>query len=179
MRADTQSSKAFVYTDYHPRWLRQHMSHLLVAREAGVFRVHPARAHVPVRRLVCVYLLLLTQAVIDGPAAYAQFMAWSASPWMILLNVVSFALLVFHAITFFDAAPQALIVHLGSHAGCREQLVLIGSLRRHWVGAARVGSSSGCSVRADDDQDDIRNRCCGCSSAPAACCRACSCRRCS
>ena len=26
MRADTQSNQAFVYTDYHPRWLRRHVS---------------------------------------------------------------------------------------------------------------------------------------------------------
>ena len=113
MRADTQSSKAFVYTDYHPRWLRQ-------PKHTYWWLEKPAYFAFILRELTClpvawvaVYLLLLIQAVIDGPAAYEQFMAWSASPWMILVNVVSFALLVFHAITFFVAAPQALIVHLG------------------------------------------------------------------
>ena len=113
MRADTQSSKAFVYTDYHPRWLRQ-------PKHTYWWLEKPAYFVFILRELTClpvawfaVYLLLLIQAVIDGPAAYEQFMAWSASPWMILVNVVSFALLVFHAITFFVAAPQALIVHLG------------------------------------------------------------------
>ena len=113
MRADTQSSKAFVYTDYHPRWLRQ-------PKHTYWWLEKPSYFVFILRELTClpvawfaVYLLLLIQAVIDGPAAYEQFMAWSASPWMILINVVSFVLLVFHAITFFVAAPQALIVHLG------------------------------------------------------------------
>ena len=113
MRADTQSSKAFVYTDYHPQWLRQ-------PKHTYWWLEKPAYFAFILRELTClpvawfaVYLLLLARAVIDGPAAYAQFMAWSASPWMMLVNVVSFALLVFHAITFFVAAPQALVLHVG------------------------------------------------------------------
>jgi fumarate reductase subunit C len=134
MRADTQSSKAFVYTDYHPRWLRQ-------PKHTYWWLEKPSYFAFILRELTClpvgwfaVYLLLLTQAVIDGPAAYAQFMAWSASPWMILVNVVSFALLVFHAITFFDAAPQALVVHLG-RTRVPAVLVLIGHYAA-WVAAS-------------------------------------------
>jgi fumarate reductase subunit C len=125
MRADTQSKDAFAYTDYHPRWLRQHVStywwlekpvyFLFILRESTCLFVG----------WFAVYLLLLINAVVNGPAAYQAFMAWSATPWMILLNVVSFALLVFHAITFFDAAPQALVVHLG-RTRVPGQLVLLG-----------------------------------------------------
>jgi fumarate reductase subunit C len=134
MRADTQSSKAFVYTDYHPRWLRQ-------PKHTYWWLEKPSYFVFILRELTClpvawfaVYLLLLIQAVIDGPAAYEQFMAWSASPWMITLNVVSFALMVFHAITFFDAAPQALVVHLG-HTRVSGRLVLIGHYVA-WAGAS-------------------------------------------
>jgi len=81
-----------------------------------------------------IYLLLLINAVADGPAAYQAFMAWSATPWMILLNAVSFALLVFHAITFFDAAPQALVVHLG-RTRVPGPLVLLGHYAA-WIAAS-------------------------------------------
>jgi fumarate reductase subunit C len=114
-----------LYTAYHPRWLRQRKNTYWWLEKPSYFAFI-------LRELTClpvawfaVYLLLLTQAVIDGPAAYAQFMAWSASPWMIVVNVVSFALLVFHAITFFVAAPQALIVHLG-RTRVPGSLILIG-----------------------------------------------------
>jgi fumarate reductase subunit C len=134
MRPDTQSSQAFVYTDYHPRWLRQ-------PKHTYWWLEKPAYFAFILRELTClpvawfaVYLLLLVQAVIDGPAAYAQFMAWSASPWMILVNAVSFALLVFHAITFFDAAPQALVVHLG-RTRVPGQLVLLGHYGA-WIAAS-------------------------------------------
>jgi fumarate reductase subunit C len=32
---------------------------------------------------------------------------------VLVLNIVSFVFLVYHAITFFDATPQALSVHIG------------------------------------------------------------------
>jgi fumarate reductase subunit C len=134
MRADTQSNQAFVYTDYHPRWLRQ-------PKHTYWWLEKPAYFAFILRELTClpvawfaVYLLLLIQALIDGPAAYAQFMAWSAEPWMITLNVVSFALLVFHAITFFDAAPQALVVHLG-RTRVPGRLVLLGHYAA-WIAAS-------------------------------------------
>ncbi len=102
-----------VYTDYHPRWLRRHVSTYwwLQRRSYFGFILREATC-IPVAWFV-VYLLLLVRAVTEGPDAYAAFLAWSAEPGILLLNIVSFALLVFHAITFFDAAPQALVVHLG------------------------------------------------------------------
>jgi fumarate reductase subunit C len=60
-----------------------------------------------------VYLLLLVRAVGRGPASYAEFLAWSATPWILALNVISFVLVVFHAVTFFEAVPQAIVVHVG------------------------------------------------------------------
>ena len=58
-------------------------------------------------------MLLLANAVSQGPGSYARFIEWSATPWVLALNVVSFLFVVYHAITFFDAAPQAMVVHVG------------------------------------------------------------------
>ena len=60
-----------------------------------------------------VYLLMLVNAVIQGDARYQEFLTWSASSSVVLLNVISFFFLLFHAVTFFDAAPQAMVVKLG------------------------------------------------------------------
>ena len=123
-----------LYTDYHPRWLRRRVSTYWWLEKPAYFAFI-------LRELTClpvawfaIYLLLLIKALVDGPAAYAQFMAWSASPWMILVNVVSFVLLVFHAITFFVAAPQALVVHLG-RTKVPGQLVLLGHYAA-WIAAS-------------------------------------------
>jgi fumarate reductase subunit C len=62
---------------------------------------------------IVVYLLMLINAVIQGDAAYQEFMTWSATGPILLLNIVSFLFLIFHAVTFFAAAPQAMVVKLG------------------------------------------------------------------
>jgi fumarate reductase subunit C len=78
-----------------------------------------------------VYLLFLVDAVIRGADGYARFIAWSAQPWVLALNAVSLLFIVLHAVTFFDAAPRAMVVHVG-RTRVSERLVLAG----HYLGWA-------------------------------------------
>ena len=101
------------YTPYHPRWLRPRVSTYWWLGKWSYFRFI-------VRESTCmsvmwgvVYVLLLANAVSRGPGSYAQFIEWSATPWVLTLNVVSFLLVAYHAVTFFEAAPQAIVVHVG------------------------------------------------------------------
>jgi fumarate reductase subunit C len=59
-----------------------------------------------------VFLLLLVHAVSQGGKQYQQFLNLSSNPWMLALNVVTLAFLLFHAITWFNLAPQAMVVRL-------------------------------------------------------------------
>jgi fumarate reductase subunit C len=59
-----------------------------------------------------VYLLLMIRAVARGGEAYQQFLTWAAQPAMLVLNVIALAFIVFHAITWFNLAPQAMVVHV-------------------------------------------------------------------
>ncbi len=59
------------------------------------------------------YLLLLVRAVGQGDAAYQQLLAWSATTPILILNIVSLLFVMFHMVTFFDAAPQAMVVKVG------------------------------------------------------------------
>jgi fumarate reductase subunit C len=59
-----------------------------------------------------VFLLLLVNAVGQGTREYRQFLNLSSEPWMLALNVITLAFLVFHAITWFTLAPQAIAVRL-------------------------------------------------------------------
>ena len=61
-----------------------------------------------------VYLLLLVGAVSGGSAGYERFLAWSAQPAVVLLNLVSLFFVAFHAVTWFNLAPQAM-VGINSH----------------------------------------------------------------
>jgi fumarate reductase subunit C len=60
-----------------------------------------------------VLLLQLVSAVDTGPESYAGFIAWLTTPWVQVLNILSFLFIVYHALTFFVAAPQALVMHVG------------------------------------------------------------------
>jgi len=124
-----------IYTDYHPRWLRQKLSTYwwLEKREYVSFILREGSCMFVAWFVV--YLLLLVNSVVGGPASYARFLEWSATPWVLTLNVVSFLFIVYHAITFFVAAPQAMVVHIG-HQRVPGFLVLAG----HYVawGAASV-----------------------------------------
>ena len=60
-----------------------------------------------------VFLLLLVRAVSRGEAFYEHFLQRAAAPGIIVLNVVSLVFVVYHAVTFFNAAPQAMVVSAG------------------------------------------------------------------
>lgn len=61
-----------------------------------------------------VYLLLLVHAISSGSAEYQRFLDFSARPWMAALNVVALAFVLLHAVTWFNLAPKAIVLRLGS-----------------------------------------------------------------
>jgi fumarate reductase subunit C len=100
------------YTAYHPRWYRRRMS---------VWWWLKNRAYLKfvLRELTSVFvaffaLLLLwqLQALGQGPDAYAQFTAQLRTPLFLTLNVVAFLFVLFHAITWFNLSPTAMVVRV-------------------------------------------------------------------
>jgi fumarate reductase subunit C len=106
-------SQSPVYTDYHPRWLRRHVSTLWWLEKRAYFAFILRESTCMFVAWFVAYLLFLVRAVSGGFADYQVFLSWSAQPGVLMLNIVTVAFLVFHAITFFIATPQALVVHLG------------------------------------------------------------------
>jgi fumarate reductase subunit C len=122
-----------VHTAYHPRWLRRHVSTLWWMERASYFAFILREASCLFVAWFVAYLLLLVWAVSQGAAAYAAFLTRAGQPAVATLNIVAFAFLMYHAITFFDAAPQALVVHIGRRR-VPERLIAIG----HYAGWAVV-----------------------------------------
>jgi fumarate reductase subunit C len=101
------------YTDYHPRWFRTRVPTLwwlgrgtylaFILRELSSLFV----------AWVVVYLLFLVNAVSQGDEAYQRFLAWSTGPLMLGLNLLTLFFVVFHAVTWFNLAPQAMVVRMG------------------------------------------------------------------
>jgi fumarate reductase subunit C len=60
-----------------------------------------------------VFFLLLVSAVGRGEDAYREFLSWTGSPGILLVNLVGLLFVLFHAITWFNLAPRAIVVWLG------------------------------------------------------------------
>jgi fumarate reductase subunit C len=71
-----------------------------------------------------VFLLLLVRAVSQGGHEYQRFVDRSSAPGMLALNVVALAFVAFHAITWFNLAPQAMIVRVRGKRLARSRIVL-------------------------------------------------------
>ena len=100
------------YTEFHPRWYRPRMPVFWwVGRRSYLIFVLRELTSVFVAWFV-VFLLLLVHAVGQGGKQYQQFLNLSSNPWMLTLNVIALAFVVFHAITWFNLAPQAMVVRL-------------------------------------------------------------------
>jgi fumarate reductase subunit C len=102
-----------IYTDSHPRWLRQRMStYWWLGKWPYVKFILRELSSIFVAWFV-IYLLLLVRAIGRGEEAYRAFLALSAHPVMLTINVVTFLFITFHALTWFAVAPQAIVAHLG------------------------------------------------------------------
>jgi fumarate reductase subunit C len=72
------------------------------------------------RDLSCVFMayfvvvtLLQIRALGNGPEAYAAFEARLRNPLLIVLDAISLLFVVYHAVTFFNAASTATVVRVG------------------------------------------------------------------
>lgn len=100
------------YTPYHPRWYRRRVSvwwWLQNPRYTGF--VLRELTSVFVAFFAAVYLWQL-RALVQGPEAYAQFLARLGSPFFLILDGVAFLFVLFHAVTWFNLAPKAMVVRL-------------------------------------------------------------------
>jgi len=106
-------SERTAYSEYHPRWLRRRPStYWWLERRAYLAFITRELSSIFIAWFV-VYLLLLVRAVSQGDASYHQFLVWSRHPVVLVLNVVTLLFVVFHAVTWFNLAPKAMVVHLG------------------------------------------------------------------
>ena len=84
-------------------WLRKRTYFVFVMRELSSFFV----------AWYVLFLLLLVRAVDRGDAAYADFLDWAGSPVVVVVNVVAFAFIVLHTVTWFSLTPQAMDLRAG------------------------------------------------------------------
>ena len=47
-----------------------------------------------------------------GEESYRQFLSWAGRPWVLVLNLVALLFVAYHAVTWFNLAPQAMPVRV-------------------------------------------------------------------
>jgi fumarate reductase subunit C len=100
------------YTPYHPRWLRTRVSTYWWLQRGAYFAFIVRELTSVFIAWFVIYLLLLVRAVARGADGYVRFLEWSARPVVLALNVVALCFIVYHTITWFNLAPQAIVVHI-------------------------------------------------------------------
>ena len=83
-------------------WLRKRTYFVFVMRELSSLFVG----------WYVLFLLLLVRAVGQGEAAYEDFLDWAASPVLVVVNLVAFAFIVLHTVTWFGVTPQAMALRV-------------------------------------------------------------------
>jgi fumarate reductase subunit C len=49
---------------------------------------------------------------VNGESAYDDFLDWASSPVLVALNIVAFAFVLLHTVTWFMLTPQAIVLNL-------------------------------------------------------------------
>lgn len=112
-RAPQVTSGSVPYTEFHPRWYRPRMTtYWWLGRWPYVKFILRELSSVAVAWTVAFTLLQLFY-LSHGEAAYATFTRRASAPIIIALNVIAFAFLLLHSITWFNLAPKAMAVRMG------------------------------------------------------------------
>lgn len=102
------------YTQYHPKWYRFRIP---------IFWWIHKWVHVKfiLREMTSVFvafyalvLLFHFRAITQGPEAYTNYLTWLESPVALVLHTVAFVFVIFHSVTWFNLAPKAMVVYIGS-----------------------------------------------------------------
>ena len=100
------------YTPYHPKWYRRRMSVWWWLKDRAYTKF-------VLRELTSVFvaffaLLSLWQlrALAQGPDAYTRFMARLKTPLFLTVDTIAFLFVLFHAITWFNLTPTAMVVRV-------------------------------------------------------------------
>ncbi len=124
--------------EYHQRWLRRPVSTYWWLEKPAYFAFILRESSCMFVAWFVVYLLLLVRAALEGEVSYRQYLDWSATPGILFLNIVTLAFVLYHAVTFFQAAPQALVVRAGRKR-VPPRLVLAGHYVAWIVASVLVG----------------------------------------
>ncbi len=101
-----------IYTEYHPRWYRRRASTYWWLRRPSYLAFILRELSSLFVAWFVIFTLLQIRALSGGPESYQRFLDWSKHPVAVIVNLIALFFVVFHAITWFKLAPQAMAVRL-------------------------------------------------------------------
>jgi fumarate reductase subunit C len=103
-------SRLPAYTEYHPRWYRRRVStYWWMGRGSYFAFILRELSSLSVVWFV-IFTLMQVYALGHDPADYSQFRSFSRHPVVIVVNLIALFFIIFHAVTWFNLAPKAMVV---------------------------------------------------------------------
>lgn len=107
-------NEPYAHMQFHPKWYRQRMStYWWLSRWPYLKFILREVSSAFVAYAVAVILAQIW-SLAHGPESYARFNEWLRQPYALILNGVALGFVVFHAVTWFNLAPKAMVVKVGS-----------------------------------------------------------------
>jgi len=119
------------YSEYHATWYRPRVSTYWWLKRWAHFKFILRELTSVFVAWFVVVLLLQIRALSGGPATYQEFQEWLQSPLLIAVNGVALLFVLFHAVTWFNLAPKAIVVRLQGRR--LPDLVISGSNYLAWI----------------------------------------------
>ena len=107
-----ESKPRTAYTEYHPRWYRKRVSTWWWMGKWPYLKFILREISSVFVAWCVVVILLQLRALSHGPEVYAGFEHWLRNPLIVLLNLITFFFVFFHAVTWFNLAPSAMVVRV-------------------------------------------------------------------
>ena len=123
-------------TPHHSRWYRERTSTYWWMSSWPYFAFIVREVSSVFVAWTVVFILKLLNAVAHGNGWYQAFLRWSGQPWVIALNVVALLFVLFHAVTWFNLAPAALVVNVGGRRV--PGALIVGGNYGAWVAASAL-----------------------------------------
>ena len=101
------------YKTHHPKWYRVRKPIFWwIRRFADIRFIFREMTSVAVAYSV-IGLVIIYRALLTGPEAYAALMDTLTEPLWITVNIFALGAVLYHAITWFNLAPRAIVMRLG------------------------------------------------------------------
>ena len=98
------------YRQYHPKWYRTRVPTLWWSRKRPYLKFMLRELSSVFVAFYVVILLLQLHALRGGLETYLEFQHWLTNPLLVVLNGISFLFVLFHAVTWFNLTPKAMVV---------------------------------------------------------------------